>query len=159
MKYSSKGKGVEIKVEAQYIETFAKEVITIEKSDADKTPEAVAEVYLLYSHDLPSELPKTREFFERILEETGSILFEFYEKLEIDIILLFQRYKILNILKPQDWGYDLRKQRNFKDQRMFPKSFIYFDYMIAWEIFLLINYIKMLNIPIVGSWPLNSQRI
>lgn len=134
MKNSSKGKRVEKEEDPEYIDTFSKEVVVIEKVDSLRTAEAVAEIYLSYSHDLPSELPKTRDYFEKIIEETESIRVS--HKTRDKYNLAFSTVQILNILKPKEWGFDLRKHRNFKDNQMFPKSYNYFDFVLAWEKFL-----------------------
>lgn len=117
-----------------YFQTFLKEIVVIEKKVASKRPEVVAGIYLTNSHDLPTELPKTREYFEKILEETGSIQISHNYRDRFN--LAFSTVKILKILKPEEWGSDLQKARYFKNPNIFPKSFTYFDYMVSWEKFI-----------------------
>lgn len=111
-----------------------REVVDIEDVDAVRSPEQVADLYLSYSHDLPVFLPKTREFFEKILVETGSI--KVSHKPRDRYNLAFSTVKILKVLRPCDWVGDLRTHKYFETKSMVPKYFNYFDYTLAWEKFL-----------------------
>lgn len=136
MKKNDKGKAPKLKAreESHYINTMLKEVVVIEDIDFVHTPEQVAELYLSYSHDLPIFLLKTREFFEKVLVETSSI--KISHKPRDRHNLAFSTVKILKILRPNDWGNELRKHRHFENSLMFPKTYNYFDYIMAWEKFM-----------------------
>ena len=83
----------------------------------------------------PWDLSKPREFYQTILEFTGSAEFKhFYHKGSHDPS--YSTCKILKVLHPQEWGQELFRPKafpiNFQTKLDFCRTFSYWDYEQAW---------------------------
>lgn len=83
----------------------------------------------------PWDLSKPQEYYQTILEFTGSAEFKhFYHKGSHDPS--YSTCKILKIIHPKDWGQDLFKPKtfpiNFQTKLDFCPTFSYWDYEQAW---------------------------
>ena len=83
----------------------------------------------------PWDLSKPQEYYQTILEFTGSVDFKhFYHKGSPDPS--YSTCKILKVLHPKEWGQELFKPKafpvNFQTKLDFCQIFSYWDYEQAW---------------------------
>lgn len=118
-------------------------IAVIEDCNLKKDASKIAEVYLK-NHFNPFLLPKNRYFFEKILEETGSVrIVHNHHRHDIS----FSKFFILKVWSIVDWGIVPFESWELKDIYVFPKEFNVYDYMEAWENFLLYH-----NSKLAHSW-------
>ncbi|KAL5770126.1 hypothetical protein ACOSP7_014280 [Xanthoceras sorbifolium] len=93
--------------------------------------ELIAQIYL-QDHLSPSiDFQKSRRWFETILMETGCARITHYYKSNKSIS--YSKMIILDVFSHQDWGDNLFSKQKFKDSRVNPSSYNFFDYVQAWN--------------------------
>ncbi|KAL5773470.1 hypothetical protein ACOSQ2_013394 [Xanthoceras sorbifolium] len=89
--------------------------------------ELVAQIYLR-DHQSPSiDSLKTKRWFETILIETGCTRITHYYKSNKSIS--YSKLIILDVFSHQDWGDNLFREQKFKDPRVKPNFYNFFDYV------------------------------
>ncbi|KAL5810565.1 hypothetical protein ACOSQ4_027133 [Xanthoceras sorbifolium] len=122
--------------------------------------ELIAQIYLRdhLSHCIDSQ--KSRRWFETILRETGCARITHFYKSNKPIS--YSKMIILDVFSNQDWGDNLFSKQKFKDSRVNPNSYNFFDYNInyghSWFIKLAITTKDFSRVPIpywFQQWLLN----
>ncbi|KAL5861837.1 hypothetical protein ACOSQ4_003133 [Xanthoceras sorbifolium] len=92
--------------------------------------ELIAQIYLCDHLSLSIDSQKSRRWFETILMETGCARITYYYKSNKSIS--YSKMIILDVFSHQDWGDNLFSKK-FKDSRVNPNSYNFFDYVQAWN--------------------------
>ncbi|GMN45133.1 hypothetical protein TIFTF001_014326 [Ficus carica] len=114
----------------EYKKIGQKEIIIIEDNEIHKPLDQVANHYLPF-HLHPNTIPKSREWYEAILTDTGSISYS--HKYRNSTQIAYSSFKVHKILSFEDWAKSLRQRNVFKEVSIQPRSYSYFDYIEAWE--------------------------
>ncbi|KAL4194856.1 hypothetical protein AMTRI_Chr05g61580 [Amborella trichopoda] len=107
--------------------------ITIDEKYINTEPIKLAPPYLL-NHLNPSNGVKTREYFEAILTETGSISVVHYFQQNTRTIA-YSKVQIKNILSYEEWGCNPAHGKKLQNPDFSYKYFKYAKYIEAWHKF------------------------
>ncbi|KAL4184256.1 hypothetical protein AMTRI_Chr10g140 [Amborella trichopoda] len=107
--------------------------ITIDEKYINTEPIKLAPLYLL-NHLNPSNGVKTREYFEAILMETGSISVVHYFQ-QNTWTIAYSKVQIKNILSYEEWGCNPAHGKKLQNPDFSYKYFKYAEYIEAWHKF------------------------
>ncbi|KAL4180977.1 hypothetical protein AMTRI_Chr12g268820 [Amborella trichopoda] len=116
-----------------YIERAYLMDITIDEKHINTEPIKLAPLYLL-NHLNPSNGVKTREYFEAILMETGSISVVHYYQQNTRTIA-YSKVQIKNLLLYEEWGCNPTHGKKLHNPDFSYKYFKYAEYIEAWHKF------------------------
>jgi len=105
-------------------------VIILEKEWIKESPHKTAkELFPTTFHHLPTDLTKTRTFYEFILVDTDSAEISHNQDKEGNII--YSKIKILHIITSQEWNQPPHETKSFS-RYFIPQNYSYYDYIEAW---------------------------
>ncbi|KAL5846543.1 hypothetical protein ACOSQ3_010067 [Xanthoceras sorbifolium] len=99
----------------------------IEAEHWGSDPKLVAQIYMRDRQSPTIDSLKIRRWFETILIETGCACITHYYKSNNTIS--YSKLIILDVFSHQEWGENLFREQKFKDPRVGPNSYHFFDYV------------------------------